>query len=59
MKEAYTSHLVQNRQKDEIVREILAVCNGGSLITRVMFHAYIYTFTGERIFERINRERVG
>jgi predicted transcriptional regulator len=41
MKGAYTSDLMQNRQKDEIVRDILAVCNGGSLITRVMFHAYI------------------
>jgi predicted transcriptional regulator len=32
---------MQNRQKDEIVRDILTVCNGGSVITRIMFHAYI------------------
>ena len=32
---------MQNRQKDEILRDILTVCNGGAPITRVMFHAYI------------------
>jgi|SRR5581483_325021 len=32
---------MQNRQKDEIIRDILTVCNGGTTITRVMFHAYI------------------
>ena len=32
---------MQNRQKDEIERDILAVCNGGAVITKVMFHAYI------------------
>lgn len=32
---------MQNRQKDEIVRDILTVCNGGTNITRVMFHAYL------------------
>jgi predicted transcriptional regulator len=32
---------MKNRQKDEILRDILTVCNGGSCITRVIFHAYI------------------
>lgn len=32
---------MQNRQKDEIARDILSVCNGGSQITKVMFHAYM------------------
>ena len=32
---------MQNRQKDEIVRDILTVCNGGTVISKVMFHAYI------------------
>ena len=32
---------VKNRQKDEIFRDILTVCNGGSPITKVMFHAYM------------------
>ncbi len=32
---------MQNRQKDEIIRDILAVCNGGTTITKVMFHAYL------------------
>jgi predicted transcriptional regulator len=34
---------MQNRQKDEIIRDILTVCNGaeGTGISRVMFHAYI------------------
>jgi predicted transcriptional regulator len=30
-----------NRQKHEIVRDILTVCNGGAVISHVMFHAYI------------------
>ena len=30
-----------NRQKHEMYRDILAVCNGGSLITHVMFRTYI------------------
>jgi predicted transcriptional regulator len=32
---------MQNRQKHEIVRDILTVCNGGNVISRIMFHAYI------------------
>jgi predicted transcriptional regulator len=32
---------MQNRQKDEIARDILSVCNGGAPITKVMFHAYM------------------
>jgi predicted transcriptional regulator len=32
---------MQNRQKDEIVRDILTVCNGGTVISKIMFHAYI------------------
>lgn len=32
---------MQNRQKDEIARDILSVCNGGAQITKVMFHAYM------------------
>jgi predicted transcriptional regulator len=32
---------MQNRQKEEIVRDILTVCNGGTTITKVMFHAYL------------------
>jgi predicted transcriptional regulator len=32
---------MQNRQKDEIVRDIMSVCNGGAQITKVMFHAYM------------------
>jgi predicted transcriptional regulator len=32
---------MQNRQKDEIARDIMSVCNGGALITKVMFHAYM------------------
>lgn len=34
---------MNNRQRDEIVRDILTVCNGteGIVISRVMFHAYI------------------
>jgi len=32
---------MQNRQKDEIARDVLSVCNGGAPITKVMFHAYM------------------
>jgi len=32
---------MQNRQKHEIVRDILTVCNGGAIISRIMFHTYI------------------
>ncbi len=32
---------MQNRQKHEIVRDILTVCNGGEIISRIMFHTYI------------------
>ena len=32
---------MQNRQKDEIARDIMSVCNGGAQITKVMFHAYM------------------
>ncbi|HKU49806.1 MAG TPA: winged helix-turn-helix domain-containing protein [Nitrososphaera sp.] len=32
---------MQNRQKDELVRDIMSVCNGGAQITKVMFHAYM------------------
>jgi len=32
---------MQNRQKHEIVRDILTVCNGGNIISRIMFHTYI------------------
>jgi predicted transcriptional regulator len=32
---------MQNRQKDEMVRDILSVTNGGSTITQVMFKAYL------------------
>lgn len=31
---------MQNRQRDEIERDILTTCNGGSSITKIMFHAY-------------------
>jgi predicted transcriptional regulator len=31
---------MQNRQKDEMVRDILAVSNGGATITHIMFKAY-------------------
>ncbi|HKU48585.1 MAG TPA: winged helix-turn-helix domain-containing protein [Nitrososphaera sp.] len=30
---------MHNRQKDEIIRDILTVCNGGAILTKVMFHA--------------------
>jgi predicted transcriptional regulator len=32
---------MQNRQKDEIVRDILTVCNGGVSLTKLMCHAYL------------------
>lgn len=32
---------MQNRQRHEIVRDILTVCNGGSILTGIMFHTYI------------------
>ena len=32
---------MQNRLKDEIWRDILAVCNGGSSITNIMFRGYV------------------
>jgi predicted transcriptional regulator len=35
------AHTMQNRQKDELVRDIMSVCNGGAQITKVMFHAYV------------------
>lgn len=31
---------MRNRQKDEMVRDILAVSNGGATITQIMFKAY-------------------
>ena len=31
---------MQNRQKDEMVRDILTVANGGAAITQIMFKAY-------------------
>ena len=31
---------MQNRQKDEMVRDILSVSNGGATITHIMFKAY-------------------
>jgi len=31
---------MQNRQKDEITRDILTVSNGGATITQIMFKAY-------------------
>ena len=31
---------MQNRQKDEMVRDILKVTNGGGTITHIMFKAY-------------------
>jgi len=30
-----------NRQRNEILRDVLAVCNGGSIITNIMARAYI------------------
>jgi len=32
---------MQNRQKDEMMRDILAVSNGGATITQIMFKAYM------------------
>jgi predicted transcriptional regulator len=32
---------MQNRQKDEIIRDILQSAQGGVGITRIMFHAYL------------------
>jgi predicted transcriptional regulator len=38
---AITIRLVmQNRQKDEMTRDILTVTNGGAIISRIMFKAY-------------------
>ena len=34
-------HHMQNRQKDEIARDIMSVSNGGVYITKIMFHAYM------------------
>ena len=31
---------MQNRQKDEMIRDILTVANGGAAITHIMFKAY-------------------
>jgi len=31
---------MQNRQKDEMVRDILSVANGGATITHIMFKAF-------------------
>jgi predicted transcriptional regulator len=31
---------MQNRQKDEMIRDILTVANGGAAITQIMFKAY-------------------
>jgi predicted transcriptional regulator len=33
--------IMRNRQRHEIVRDILIVCNGGSIISKVMFHSYL------------------
>jgi len=32
---------MQNRQKDEIIRDILTVSNGGARISHIMFKAYL------------------
>jgi predicted transcriptional regulator len=32
---------MRNRQKDEIMRDILHTAQGGASITRIMFHAYL------------------
>ena len=32
---------MKNRQRDEIERDILTICNGGAVITKVMFQAYM------------------
>jgi|SRR5581483_5293361 len=41
-KQAFTHYLraMQNRQKDEMIRDILTVANGGAAITQIMFKAY-------------------
>jgi predicted transcriptional regulator len=45
---------MQNRQKDEMIRDILTVSNGGSTITNIMFkaftsHAQAKAYLGELI----------
>ncbi len=40
---------MQNRQKDEIIRDILTVCNGGNIISHIMFHTYI-THTQAKVY---------
>ena len=37
---AITIRLMQNRQKDEMTRDILSVSNGGATISQIMFKAY-------------------
>jgi len=32
---------MQNRQKDEMIRDVLTVSNGGATITQIMFKAYM------------------
>jgi len=32
---------MHNRQRYEIVRDILTVCNGGAIISKIMFHSYV------------------
>jgi predicted transcriptional regulator len=49
-------HLMRNRQKDELVRDIMSVCNGGAQITKVMFHAYMtHAQVKSYLAELINR----
>jgi predicted transcriptional regulator len=52
---------MRNRQKDEIMRDILYSAQGGAGITKIMFHAYLthgqakeYTqlLIGNRLFEQ-------
>ena len=46
---------MQNRQKHEIIRDILTVCNGGSIISRIMFHTYLtHGQTKQYLSELIN-----
>src|SRR5215471_21200956 len=33
-------YIMQNRQKEEMIRDILTVANGGATITHIMFKAY-------------------
>jgi predicted transcriptional regulator len=45
---------MQNRQKDEMIRDILTVSNGGATITNIMFkaftsHAQAKAYLGELI----------